>query len=33
VIFYLPRELTQFVAEIILPHHFDRDAHQRLVAV
>lgn len=32
VFLYLPHELTQFVAEINLPQHFDRDAHQQLVS-
>lgn len=30
VYLWLPHELTQFVAEINLPQHFDRDAHQQL---
>jgi len=32
VYLWLPHELAQFVAEINLPHHFDRDAHQQLAS-
>ena len=32
VFLWLPHELTQFVADINLPHQFDRDAHQQLVS-
>ncbi len=32
VFLFLPHELTHLVADITLPHQFDRDAHQQLVS-